>query len=567
MDTTIRLIDVFGQFENQGTDHYYTYLPSGQEAPTGWRNVMKDPRNEVSADLQQCYVAWCTSTDWWIAKMVRNPHDSRGGFAMLSVCLGANRPLDGGKAVKVLDSFAQFFIVEKHWVSEDSEKALINYGQDLDLVPCELRKFVEPTAALNSSYRSFESFEALCKCLSFLPQPGYENYSRIYFVPKEESARMPIPCLDSALPLRNMYLLEFPEDCTPSPIKSEIMDGEKLKLVYKKEGLLPIEKEITGGNFSECAYIDGNIMRIKSGKEMKLVHNRAVEIICKYNETRIEKFTLSNYTRQNNAIIIDGHKVVFPDETSQEVIVRIDTFDDKFEQAKVNLTEVKTDRIEVNLESKRYKVVFKMNNKKFETTTMMAPSEAKTLWSAYDSEIDDLNRIIYFRAHKKPAKNYYEEDHDEEESMIARIGRFFKRWWYYILAMLILLYGIYAIYMFARDMNPWPFGEKTEVKTVDASGGESQKLTQPEPEVTQPIVFVDTVSVMEEKDIEYLKNSDEWSKGGIQSNKFQALYDAITSGDVSVVVQESNSLFGEGVAVNGYFSRIVEGCRDSSREG
>ena len=229
MNTMIKLIDVFGQFENQGTGHYYTYLPGQQEAPTGWKTVMKDPRNEVSASLGYCYATWCTSTDWWIAKLVRNPHDPKGGFAMLSICLGPNRPLDGEKAIKVLDSFAQFFIIEQHWVDADAEKALINQEQDLVLAPCVLRKFVEPTASINSAYRSFETKEQLGWYLSFLPQPGYESYSRIFFVPKEESEGMPVKCLDEKLPLKKIYTLKYPDDnCISSPMRTEIMDGEDL---------------------------------------------------------------------------------------------------------------------------------------------------------------------------------------------------------------------------------------------------------------------------------------------------------------------------------------------------
>lgn len=351
MDTTIKLIDVFGQFDDQGTDHYYTYLSSGQEAPTGWRNVMKDPRNEVASNMQQCYVTWCTTTDWWIAKMVRNPHDSRGGFAMLSICLGPKRPLDGEKAAAVLDNFAQFFIIEKHWVDADAEKALMNQEQDFVLVPCAPRKFVEPTAAINSAYRSFESKEELGWYLSFLPQSGYEAYSRIFFVPKEESQGMPsVKCLDGTQPLKKIYALKYPDDnCVSMPLMSEIMDGEDLIIVYKKAGFEPVERVITGGKNTECAFVSGLEMVIRPEKEVDgLVHNRVITIKCQDKDGNvIDRFRLKNCTSQFNDVKIndDHHQVILPENFSERVVLEVIPSDDRYEtkQVPLDLGSIKVD--------------------------------------------------------------------------------------------------------------------------------------------------------------------------------------------------------------------------------
>ena len=564
MNTTIKLIDVFGQFENQGTGHYYTYLPGQQEAPTGWKNVMKDPRNEVSANLEYCYATWCTSTDWWIAKMVRNPHDPKGGFAMLSLCLGSNRPVDGKKAAFVLDNLAQFFIIEKHWDDADAEKALINQEQDLVLMPCTLRRFVEPTAAINSAYRSFETKEQLGWYLSFLPQPGYEEYSRIFFVPKE-SEGMPVKCLDNSLPLKKIFTLKYPDDnCVSSPMRTEIMEGEDLKIVYNKFGLEPVERIITGGKNTDCAFVVGTEMQIRPEREVDgLVHNRVITIKCQDNDGRvIDRFKLNNYTRQFTVVKINGDQVILPESFSERVVLDVIPSDDRYEtrQEPLDLENLKDNIKIVVLGLKDYKVVFRMGSEDFETNRTMNPATARTRWSGFESEVDNAKKTIYFRAYGKPTETI--NTTVEEQSLFDRFP-----WLKYVIVGLLALllgYGIYAgISKWGFKKSPWPFGEKIEVTTDVENGEASQGATQPKPEEAPTIdsIATDTIAVLKEQDVDYLKNNNVWSKSSIQSNAFQKLYDAIASGDVNEVVQESGSLFVEGVAVNGFFSKIIEGCK------
>lgn len=568
MDTTIKLIDVFGQFDDQGTDHYYTYLPSGQEAPTGWRNVMKDPRNEVASNMQQCYVTWCTTTDWWIAKMVRNPHDSRGGFAMLSICLGPKRPLDGEKAAAVLDNFAQFFIIEKHWIDADAEKALMNQEQDFVLVPCAPRKFVEPTAAINSAYRSFESKEELGWYLSFLPQSGYEAYSRIFFVPKEESQGMPsVKCLDGTQPLKKIYALKYPDDnCVSMPLRSEIMDGEDLIIVYNKAGFEPVERVITGGKNTECAFVSGLEMVIMPEKEVKgLVHNRVITIKCQDKEGKvIDRFRLKNCTSQFNDVKInDGHhQVILPENFSERVVLEVIPSDDRYETKQVPLELGKEkDNIKiVKLELKDYKVVFRMGIEEFETNRTMNPSLAQAKWSGFESEVDSTKKILYFRVYGKPA----EKHHEQPIRTTVENQPFFERFpWlkYVIIGLLALLlgYGIYAgISKWGFKKSPWPF--RSVIEAPDTSDenitGDTIVMGSKEPSAEEK--KIDTVALFQQ-DVEYLEKNYEWRRDNIQTKKFQELYDVIANGKINDVVQSYNTLSGEGVEVNGCLKRIVEG--------
>ena len=557
MNTAIKLIDVFGQFENQGTDHYYTFLPSG-EAPTGWKTVMKDPRNEVAANLQKCYVTWCTATDWWIAKMVRNPHDSRGGFAMLSLCIGPNRPLDGEKAAFVLDHLAQFFIIEKHWDDADAKKELINQEQNLILTPCALRKFVEPTAAINSAYRSFDTKEQLGWYLSFLPQPGYEAFSRIFFVPKNESDRMPVKCLDESLPLKKIYLLKYPDDnCVSSPMRYEIMDGEDLKIVYNKYGLKPVERIITGGKNTECALVSGTEMQIMAEKDVKgLVHDRVITIKCQDKDGNvIKRFRLNNYTRQHSVVRIKGDQVVLPENFSELAVVEVIPDDNRYETGKVNLGKENT--IIVKLKLKDYKVVFRMGNEVFETNRTMNPAMAKSKWSSFDSDVDNTKKIIYFRAHGKPTENQQPHTPIEKPPFFPWL-----KCLNICLLALLLCYGIYAgISAWGMHKTPWPFNGNTEVKAEnDNNNNGNQNLVQPEQEEIDKQEENEQIDSAEmvQHDIDYLKDNDEWVRDDIKSKKYQNMFDNIVNGRYEELIAQNDSLFGENVRQNGYYKDIIK---------
>ena len=572
MNTMIKLIDVFGQFENQGTGHYYTYLPGQQGAPTGWKTVMKDPRNEVSASLGYCYATWCTSTDWWIAKLVRNPHDPKGGFAMLSICLGPNRPLDGEKAIKVLDSFAQFFIIEQHWVDADAEKALINQEQDLVLASCVLRKFVEPTASINSAYRSFETKEQLGWYLSFLPQPGYESYSRIFFVPKEESEGMPVKCLDEKLPLKRIYTLKYPDDkCISSPMRTEIMDGEDLRIIYNTVGLEPVERIITGGKNTDCAFVVGTEMQIRPEKDIAgLTHNRIITIKCEDNDGRtIERFRLSNYTRQHSDIRINGNQVILPENFSELAVVEVIPTDDKYDTEKVNLG--KEDTILVKLKPKDYKVVFRMGNEDFETNRTMNPSLARSKWSGFDSDVDNTKKIIYFRAHGKPAERQQIHTTVEDPPFFERFP-----WLKYLiigLLMLLLGYGIYAgISAWGLHKTPWPFNGKTEVKVENVNNNDNVNQNPVQPEQEEAVInnekeTIDSTEFFVQHDIDYLKDNDVWTRDNIKSKSYQDMFDNFVNGRYAVLIAQNDSLFGENVKQNGYYKDIIRRLNILAEQG
>jgi hypothetical protein len=497
---------------------------------------------------------------------------------MVSACIGENRPKSGKRAVELLDGFVDFFIVQKIWNDEETKKKLLCVDQDFELVPCALIESALPTVNHKSAYRTFGSVDELFDCLSFLPQQGYKDYSRIFFVPREQSSGMPIECIDETIPLRRVYTLHYPEDCSSPSGKTEIMEGEELKLVYTKQGLEPFEKYIKGGENSNFAFVEGNTMHIRSGKEIGLIHNRVIEIICKdKSDKRIYDFSLRNYTQQNNTITIQGKTVIIPENEQREIIVWVDPRDEKYDSQKVNLTGVLVDHKDVCLETKNYNVVFKMNGRTFKTTedTMMSPSEAKNNWDEYDCEINDLDRVVCFTVHRfSPEKKHHEKTHfvREELPLGKRIGNFFKDWWrlmLVIVTLLLLAYGIYAaIARFWLDKTPWPFETKTE-EVEESTGNLSVVQSEAVDEAVneQEKNVFDSTALHIQNDIDYLKVNDVWTKNNIKSKKYQDLFDNIANGWYGELIAQNDSLFGEGVKQNGYYKDIIRRLNILTEQG
>ena len=120
MDAKIKIIDVYGSFDNKGEMHHYTYCTSDYSLDSGWTQHVSDLRTELAPRAGFYYCSWCTKEGWWISKVIPNPHDSRKDPVMLSVCIGKCRPKHGSKAVALLDSFVDFFIIQKIWDDKET---------------------------------------------------------------------------------------------------------------------------------------------------------------------------------------------------------------------------------------------------------------------------------------------------------------------------------------------------------------------------------------------------------------------------------------------------------------
>lgn len=562
---------MFGQFEDQGTSHYYTYPQTPPEELKGWKSVMTDPRNELTPRINQCYVTWCTATDWWVAKLIKNPHDARGGFAMVSVCLGPNRPANGYKAAMALDQFVDVFIVQKKWSDEEASRMIMNYEPDFNLVPCAPKRFADPSTSLNAAYRTYSSSSELEECLTFLPQNGYEKFSRIYFVPKEDAMGMPVECLDSILPIKRIYAISYPEGCTSVPFRSEIMEGETMTIVYSKDGMGSVEKRIKCGENSDYAFVQGKELVVRSAKEVGIRFNKTFEVKCVDKDGRsISPIRVENYTRQYTSVVIDGNKVSVPEDFSEEIVLEIRDLNNNYTVRRESFVPAKQigSQINVTMEKKEYTVCFRLNGQEYPSTeTISANSEQyRTISRDYDCESYSDSKKLVVKVHRKStsANTSTSSSYDEPEGFLQKYWKILI----HIPALLIMGYAVYAIIASVNGNQPWPFKAKqatvvTETTSTPPAQTISSVTETQQPAENQEVNQVDPEKIAKEQrdhDIAYLKEADVWVLDSIQSESFQVLYKRIVDGDIDYILQNNDELFKD-VKVNGYWNKIVGDCK------
>ena len=230
MDNKVKIIDIFGQFHDKGSGHYYTYPAMAQEDTVEWKRFINDPRELPPSLSQPAYAIWCTPQGWWVAQVQRNPNDSRGGFAMAALFLGANRPKDGGQLVQVLQKVSAQYIDNMNWDDDTLAKELTHAGA-LSLEPCPVRQF---TLGQPSAYRTYSNDEERDDALTLIDQKDYQTYSRVFVLPQDADAHSSrMTDVTRSIPLHKGA------DGLAQPLKHS--DSNKFSVVFELDGVLSME--------------------------------------------------------------------------------------------------------------------------------------------------------------------------------------------------------------------------------------------------------------------------------------------------------------------------------------
>ncbi len=200
---SIHIIDIFGQFKDKGSGHYYTYPAQPHDAASAeWKRYINDPRELPAKIDKPVYAIWCTPQGWWVAHVQKNQNDSRGGFAMAALCLGYNRPTDAAELLEILSQVAARYIDEMKWRDNTLAEQLTQPGS-IALTPCEPMSF---DLTGQSAYCTYGSSEQLTAALTDLRQESYQQFARIFIIPEGydiNSSRMtaiPAPVPETELP-------------------------------------------------------------------------------------------------------------------------------------------------------------------------------------------------------------------------------------------------------------------------------------------------------------------------------------------------------------------------------
>lgn len=556
----IQILDVSGQKVSgqNGSGTEQLFLHNRSELLNSSISV-PDSRTELGG-VGLCYAIWCSSSEgWWMSKMAKK--GDRGGYKMFSICIGSNRPVDGAKAVKVLDEFEHFFGEVENRDHDRAETKIKELENDFGLTPCKTMDFATQALEPNSAFRTYSSADELSIALTFISQKGYEKFSRIFFIPQSESSSInpKLKCLDDILPIIKSYTVISPIDCE---CKDELAEGEKTTIIYKKHGRDPKKVEITGGVASPYVLVDRLTMQIVSAENANIRFTKSFDVFCKDKSgvpIENKKYSICNQPTQNGVKIDNGeknekHVVTIPEDFRETIKLRIDPNDNSFKQntVEINPAQIK-DSISVELERTAYKVVFMMNNERFETNQTMNPSEVKKEeWGTYEYTIDDYKQEIIFdvpESHKKSKRKKKEKPIKEKKSDTKKtsFGRAFKillkgKGKVVGLVFFLLLFAAYIIMgvIQVASKKPWhswlPWHSVEEQEFVDEGVVDKRN-----------------------RDIQYLADHNIWEKGALQDSQSKDFLDVIIAGKVDKILEMNNLFFASGESINETWKGIVDG--------
>lgn len=587
----IKIIDVFGQFYKKGSDHYYTYYNGIGDSDNKWKRFINDPRI-LPENVNKCYALWCTDEGWWISALIQpNPHDDRGGLAEVAFCLGGNRPSDGKQAILFLDRALQFFIASRPILSaedvakfdkarfwNDEETIYWLNSNPLDLVPCYLRLSTLSGMLGNPAFRTYSSEEELYNTFTSLSQSGYEQYSRVFVVPSDFSTYMSSRATDitTAVPLKIIYKIELLDPVHCSANKTEINDGEIIKIVYQKEGFEPSESNIVVGGNSQFGYIDGNVFYVNDASTAGVEFYKLLYVRCKdENGVTISNTKVSILGRDLNVDPVSGlHSVLLHPQKINDFNVSHSDYNSK--NVHIKDSELRNrGTIEVTLSAKGYSVRFLVGSQWINAQESVL--SGTTLYydlMKYGKRNGNIIEITLPAqnnsnlASGKPGISDYESPHEKGNHKSGKSLKdsivWYTKWCSIALLLIYLIYALGCV--FFVDRAPWPFTddyEKTYVHKCTHNGCTSNNcLSSGDCICTCP-------ACQQEKEIsdtKYLKQNDIWVRSQLKSNKYKNLIDYICNAQIESILSQA-PWFPED-NTNGYWNKVLESLQkyNSSNE-
>lgn len=544
----IHIIDVFGQFKDKGTDHYYTF-PNGKLNVNG--NVgFHDTRSDLYGfTITEAFAIFCTATEgWWISIIKKNVHDDRLGYAMLSLCLGDQRPVNGGEAAQVLRQAFEHFVTNLTW--DDTQSAA--WLQQLQTTPCATTPFAgSDNLVTNSAYRTYGSEAELTQQLSHISQRGYEKYSRIFLI---SAAATTVPTasrsmhnVTNEIPVRQFFKF----DVLPAGVKishpAGAFSGETVQITYTKGALesMPIDYKV-GFNANE-AYVDTQkgLITIKPAQGLGITFY--LKINFSFVDEKGNSLTGIHPPKGTNDFKYDSKdKIFYASENLLQGRGEIGPFTCQgYEPRKVKVEELRNAQdkrpVRVVFRSQKFDIIAKVGNYNIPLAHNFSQHDAKRL------EKDGLIKLTNGK--------YFVKEADKD----SVLDIFFKIMGL-IFTILLVVYMIYALAAVCFDFKIWPFQQdapQTEQTTDDENTGSTDAA--------------DTYNAgtISEEDIDYLKKKDIWDTTALQSEQAKNLLTAISSGDVTSIINQHDATLAtiDQNRINGHWKEIIRMLKSIQNDG
>lgn len=536
----IKYIDIFGQFDSKGTDHYYTYPQT--LSPEG-RKLFLDPRADldmfsIDISVSELFLVFCTNDGWWISIVRCNSkNDSRQGYAMFSVCLGANRPTVGAEAVQLLRQGYEQFVDQRVWDNAQTEAWLQTHT--LQTTPCLVTPFTVPTSLAqgsNSAYRTFGNELELQHALTFVSQKEYTQYSRVFLLPAlvtpvSTGHRMP----QITTPVKREFTILHSPD-TDSSVPRVALEGETIKIVYLRGNMKsePISYKV--GSPSQAAYRDSakGCIQLYSAQQAGAKFFKHIHLQSNVRISSLSRELTENGVRFDEAT----QTLLVPDNLKPNV------------KGHLQAAGYQKEPIDGKLLSEQ------PNGKTLKLEFKPIPIDLSLIIDGRSYKVDTLTRSQAEAWEEKgllrqKGKNSFELNTEEcgKQSALSQILQVLGG----IFSALVVIYGLYALLCWPFGWKIWPF-QHDEKPTMKAAAQSSDDITEGP---TTSNAFDEEVS-----DSDYLKKYDTWDEAELKSERAKQLIAALKMGGIYNIISADEQCFAGVKNINGHWKKIMKSLNE-----
>lgn len=274
-------VDLYGQYNND-TIHAYTYpekITNQHQffGTTEWLAPISDPRGVYQSVCRDgsCYMVFRHQRGYYYSYIERNINDSRGGLEMITIYVPSSFKASGISVLAALKELRTQLIGNRSMDDQLTKTALSRIKPtEASLFPQKVEQ--NPTGQPVVAYRTYKDEMELQDIFAFLKQNDYVNVDKLVVV-KDGVVREGTSIQKISRELRKFYSIASLPDAIPD--KKEVVPGESLRIVYKKNGFMDLVDSFEfNPNENSRFHVYGNDVSLLSPSERHLKFSKSIDI-------------------------------------------------------------------------------------------------------------------------------------------------------------------------------------------------------------------------------------------------------------------------------------------------
>lgn len=293
---------------NNATRTIYSYPAAGGNVEARWDSTLVEPGAALQRFLNtsECYVMQSARRGRYFSMIARNTVDPSRGYYMISIFIEAGCSLTGKQMLSAFSALKKALVEEEKRDDEAVEAALESAGVPVEPVRLDSWNYVAPVLPegqqmVDAAYRTYISIQELESIFSFPAQPDYDHYRCVIVVSATTSLRPGIKMTRLTAPIKKQYTVVCPEGGeTSEPVA---YDGDRLKIVYTRDGFSPREETVTVGQPAVYVKYDGSTIRVRPASQCGIRFTRRFNLAVRsVKGTAINGYTVSINGRPVNTM-------------------------------------------------------------------------------------------------------------------------------------------------------------------------------------------------------------------------------------------------------------------------